>query len=72
MKISAQDIDFSTSAEETIVCQYDGNPMSIGFKSSFLIDILNNISAQNIIIELATRHVQESSCRKNRKKTKTC
>ena len=53
MKISAQDIDFSTSAEETIVCQYGGNPMSIGFKSSFLIDILNNISAQNIIIELA-------------------
>ena len=27
--------------------------MSIGFKSSFLIDILNNISAQDIIIELA-------------------
>lgn len=53
MKISAQDIDFSTSAEETIICQYDGSAMSIGFKSSFLIDILNNISSQNVIIELA-------------------
>lgn len=53
MKVSAQDIDFSTSAEETIVCEYEGNDMSIGFKSSFLIDILNNISAQNVIIELA-------------------
>ena len=53
MKISAQDIDFSTSAVETISCQYDGNDMSIGFKSSFLIDILNNISSQNIVIELA-------------------
>lgn len=53
LKISAQDIDFSTSAEETLVCQYDGNAMSIGFKSSFLIDILNNISSQNIVIELA-------------------
>ena len=53
MKISAQDIDFSTSAEETISCQYEGNAMSIGFKSSFLIDILNNISGQNVIIELA-------------------
>lgn len=53
MKISAQDIDFSTSAEETIACQYDSNPMSIGFKSSFLIEILNNISSLNIIIELA-------------------
>ena len=53
MKISAQDIDFSTSAEETVTCQYEGNPMSIGFKSSFLIDILNNISGLNVVIELA-------------------
>ena len=53
MKISAQDIDFSTSAEESLICQYDGNAMSIGFKSSFLIDILNNIASQNVSIELA-------------------
>lgn len=53
MRISAQDIDFSTSANETIICQYDGNPMSIGFKSLFLIEILNNIASQNIVIELA-------------------
>ena len=51
--ISAQDIDFSTSAEETQVCQYDGAPMSIGFKSTFLIDILNNISTAEIVVELA-------------------
>lgn len=51
--ISAQDIDFSTSAEESLTCQYGGNSMSIGFKSTFLIDILNNISATDVIIELA-------------------
>lgn len=51
--ISTQDIDFSTSAEETLTCQYEGNPMSIGFKAPFLIDILNNISGQDVIIELA-------------------
>lgn len=51
--ISAQDIDFSTSAEETQTCQYDGNDMSIGFKSTFLLDILNNISAEEVVIELA-------------------
>ena len=39
VKISAQDIDFSTSAEEVQSCQYEGTPMSIGFKSTFL-DIL--------------------------------
>ncbi len=53
VKISAQDIDFSTSAEETLICQYEGAPMSIGFKSSFLIDILGNIPSDNVIVELA-------------------
>lgn len=53
MVVSAQDIDFSTSAEETQVCQYAGSPMSIGFKSTFLIDILNNISSEEVVIELA-------------------
>ena len=53
IQVSAQDIDFSTSAEETVICQYDGNPMSIGFKSTFLIDILNNIAATDVIVELA-------------------
>ena len=51
--ISAQDIDFSTSAEERILCDYNGNPMSIGFKGTFLLDILNNIGGQDIILELA-------------------
>lgn len=51
--ISAQDVDFSTSAEETLACHYEGTPMNIGFKSTFLIDILNNISATEVIVELA-------------------
>ena len=53
IQISGQDIDFSTSAEETMMCQYEGAPMSIGFKSTFLIDILNNMSSQEVVIELA-------------------
>lgn len=53
MIVSGQDIDFSTSAEETQVCQYVGDPMSIGFKATFLIDILSNISSGDVIIELA-------------------
>ncbi len=51
--VSAQDIDFSTAAVENISCSYQGTPMSIGFKANFLIDILNNLSSQDIIIELA-------------------
>ena len=51
--VSAQDIDFSTSAEEKIMCEYEGTPMSIGFKGPFLIDILNSIDSQDIVFELA-------------------
>ncbi len=51
--ISAQDIDFSTSAEETLACQYEGENITIGFKAPFLVDILNNISSSDVTIELA-------------------
>ena len=53
IKISAQDIDFSTSAEETIACDYSGEPMAIGFKAPFLIEILSSIASQDVLIELA-------------------
>ncbi len=53
IKISAQDIDFSTSAEETISCSYTGMPMAIGFKAPFLIEILNQISSTEVLLELA-------------------
>ena len=51
--VSAQDIDFLTSAEEMIPCQYNGNVMNIGFKAVFLIDILNNIPSTDVKIELS-------------------
>ncbi|MBQ4390864.1 MAG: DNA polymerase III subunit beta [Paludibacteraceae bacterium] len=53
IKISAQDIDFSTSAEETIACSYNGMMMSIGFKAPFLIEILNSIDSDEVVLELA-------------------
>ena len=53
MHISAQDIDFSTSADETIACSYTGAPMSIGFKAPFLIEILSAIASDEVVLELA-------------------
>lgn len=53
MDISAQDLDFSMSANETINCEYSGDEMSIGFKSQFLIEILNNLPYDQICIKLA-------------------
>jgi DNA polymerase-3 subunit beta len=51
--ISAQDINFSTSAEETIACLYEGSNMNIGFKGIYLIEILNNILAEEVELQLA-------------------
>ena len=34
-------------------CEYGDSPMNIGFKGTFLIDILNNMGGENVIIELA-------------------
>ena len=53
MVVSAQDIDFSTSAEEKIVCQFDGTELNIGFKATYLIEILSNINSEEVILELA-------------------
>jgi len=51
--VSAQDIDYLTSAEEIVPCTYEGNQMNIGFKAAFLIDILNNIPSVEVRIELS-------------------
>ncbi|MDR1918981.1 MAG: DNA polymerase III subunit beta [Tannerellaceae bacterium] len=51
--ISAQDVDFSTSAEEKIVCEFDGTELKIGFKATFLIEILGNIASEHVVLELA-------------------
>lgn len=53
LTVSAQDIDFSTSAEERIPCSYGGDELSIGFKATYLIDILGNISSTDVILQLA-------------------
>lgn len=51
--VSAQDIDYSISAVERINCHYEGDEMEIGFKSSFLIEILTNLSSNEVCIQLA-------------------
>ena len=53
ISLAAQDIDFSVSANETISCSYEGQPVTIGFKSTFLVEILSNIDTPTVVIELA-------------------
>lgn len=53
LELSAEDIDFATSAKEQIVCDYTGNAMSIGFKGGSLQEIINNIDSNEIEMQLA-------------------
>lgn len=53
LTVSAQDFDFSTSAVESLACSYEGTTIKIGFKCAILIDMLNNLSSDNIVFEVS-------------------
>lgn len=53
LNISAEDIDFSNKAEERLSCDYQGDDMQIGFNSRFLTEMLNNLSSDNVQLEMS-------------------
>jgi DNA polymerase-3 subunit beta len=53
LTVSAQDIDFSISGTERLNCQYEGDDMEIGFKSTFLIEILANLTTSDVVMEMS-------------------
>ncbi len=57
LTVSAQDVDYSISAYEKLNCEFECEEedakMEIGFKSVFLNELLSNISAQEIRIEMS-------------------
>ncbi len=53
LKISAEDIDFSNKADERLQCSYEGDDMQIGFNSRFLLEMLNNLSATDVMLEMS-------------------
>lgn len=53
LQLDAEDYDFSKTATERMTCEYNGHPMSIGFKGSSFIEILSNFDCPEVIIQLA-------------------
>ena len=53
LQLDAEDYDFSKTATERVACEYNGMPMSIGFKGSAFIEILSNFESPEVIIQLA-------------------
>lgn len=53
LELSSEDLDFATSAKETLICDYNGMPMNIGFKGGSLTEVLGNLESEDVVIELA-------------------
>ena len=53
LNISAEDIDYSNKAEERLTCDYQGDDMQIGFNSRFLTEMLNNLSSDDVQLEMS-------------------
>ena len=48
LNLTAEDMDFSYKGAENITCEYQGEPMEIGFNSRFLREMIENLDADTI------------------------
>ena len=53
LMISSEDLDFSNEANERLVCEHDGEDIEIGFNAKFLIEMLGNISSDQLTFKLS-------------------
>ena len=54
VEISAEDIERSSEAHETVRCEYDSEPMVIGFNSVYLTEVLGHIDADEAVFEFSS------------------
>ena len=50
LEISAEDLDLGASGTENINCKYSGEPLEIGFNSSYVNDVLSHLSFEKKIV----------------------
>ncbi|WP_442266961.1 DNA polymerase III subunit beta [Tenacibaculum sp. ZS6-P6] len=53
LNISAEDLDYANKADERLNCDYQGDDMQIGFNSRFLSEMLNNLNANDVQLEMS-------------------
>ncbi len=53
LQVSAEDLDFSNQADETLACEYSGTDMEIGFNARFLIEMLNTLGGEMVKFEMS-------------------
>lgn len=55
LEISAQDLGYALAAHEKVECSYEGDDLAIGFKSTHLIEMLSNLSCDEVMIKFADK-----------------
>jgi DNA polymerase III subunit beta len=53
LTLSSEDIDFANEAKERLTCSYEGEDMEIGFNSKFLQEMVNNMEAVTLRLEMS-------------------
>ncbi|MEG1498867.1 MAG: DNA polymerase III subunit beta [Bacteroidales bacterium] len=51
--VTAEDVDCANEAKERLLCQYEGEPMEIGFNSKFFMEMLSNIDTEEVCVEMS-------------------
>lgn len=52
LEVSAEDVDRGSNAIEKIECSYDGDPMEIGFNTSYVNDVISHVNDDEVIFKL--------------------
>lgn len=53
LEISAEDLELSNNARESLPCQYEGDPMDIGFNAKFLTEMISYLDSEQVLVELS-------------------
>lgn len=53
LEVSTKDHDYRRSGTESLLCEYEGMAMNIGFKGTLLVDLLNNLEDEEVVFRLA-------------------
>ena len=51
--IKTQDLNYSSSAQECVDCDYTGEPLTVGFNKDKIIEVLSNINCDSVNLKLS-------------------
>jgi DNA polymerase III subunit beta len=54
VEVSAEDIERASEAKETVLCDYAGEEMVIGFNADYLNEVLSNVDGEDVVMEFSS------------------